>query len=110
MIHLKCEKCGIDYEKPADFKKWHDRRPTIFLKWNLVFCDTCRKDIERKTLKKLPDLVKNMHDSPIFSIDDIKEVYDIGRAHELNGVECTSSEIGKIWTKVDYFNRNIKWD
>lgn len=45
-----------------------------------------------------------------FSIDDIKEVYNIGRAHELNGSDCTATEIGNAWLKADDWNRNIKWE
>lgn len=58
MIQLKCEKCGVNYEKPADFKKWNDEKPNVFFKWNLAFCDTCRRNREKQALKKLPDVIK----------------------------------------------------
>ena len=45
-----------------------------------------------------------------FSIDDIKEVYNIGRAHELNGSDCTATNIGETWLKADDWNRDIKWE
>lgn len=58
MIELKCEKCGIDYEKPADFKKWNDERPNVYFKWSLAFCDTCRRKREIEGLKRLPEVIK----------------------------------------------------
>lgn len=45
-----------------------------------------------------------------FSIDDIKDVYNIGRAHEINKSDCTATEIGEAWLKADELNRNIKWE
>ncbi|NJL77067.1 MAG: hypothetical protein HC892_20700 [Saprospiraceae bacterium] len=60
MIKLKCEKCGIDYEKPAIFKKWNDENPNVFFKWSLKFCDNCRRDIEKKALEKLPEVIKTL--------------------------------------------------
>jgi len=58
MIKLKCERCGVDYEKPADFKKWNEERPNVFFKWSLLFCDTCRRNREKEALKKLPEIIK----------------------------------------------------
>jgi len=58
MIKLKCEKCGIEYEKPADFKKWNDERPNVFFKWSLAFCDICRRNKEKEALKRLPEVIK----------------------------------------------------
>ncbi len=58
MIQLKCEKCGVDYEKPADFKKWNNERPNVFFKWSLAFCDNCRRAKERKALERLPEVIK----------------------------------------------------
>jgi hypothetical protein len=52
-LQLKCEKCNCDYEKPAVFKEYN-----IFYKWSLAFCDNCRKEKERESLKALPDIVK----------------------------------------------------
>ena len=58
MIKLECEKCGVYYEKPADFKKWNDERPNVFFKWSLTFCDTCRRKREIEGLKRLPEVIK----------------------------------------------------
>ncbi len=58
MLQLKCEKCGVDYEKPTNFKKWNDKNPNVFFKWSLTFCDTCRRTKECQALKKLPDVLK----------------------------------------------------
>ena len=58
MLKLKCEKCGVEYEKPADFKKWNDEEPQVFFKWSLKFCDTCREEKEKEALKKLPEVIK----------------------------------------------------
>ena len=56
-INLKCETCGIDYEKPEDFKKWNDEHPNVFFKWSLMFCDNCRRKNERQALKRLPEVL-----------------------------------------------------
>ena len=58
MIKLKCEKCGIEYEKPADFKKLNNERPNVFFKWSLAFCDKCRKNKEHEALNTLPEVIK----------------------------------------------------
>lgn len=58
MIKLKCEKCSIEYEKPAIFKTWNNKHPNIFYKWSLIFCDTCRREKENKALKNLPKIIE----------------------------------------------------
>ena len=58
MIKLECKKCGVAYEKPTDFKKWNDERPSIFFKWSLAFCDKCRRWKQIKALEKLPEVIK----------------------------------------------------
>jgi len=45
-----------------------------------------------------------------FSADDIKEVYEIGRAHEKNKSDCTSQMIKDAWIMGDDLYRNIKWE
>ena len=57
-IELKCEKCGVGYEKPADFKNWNDARPNVFFKWSLAYCDSCRSVTEMKALKELPKVIE----------------------------------------------------
>ena len=46
MIKLKCEICGVNYEKPAHYKKWNN----VFFKWSLRFCDDCRRKKEKEEL------------------------------------------------------------
>lgn len=60
MIKLKCENCGVEYHKPADFKKWNDTRPNVFFKWSLSFCDSCRRNKEKEALKNLPEIIKEL--------------------------------------------------
>ncbi len=54
MIKLKCEICGVNYEKPAHYTKWNN----VFFKWSLRFCDDCRRKKENEALKRLPELIK----------------------------------------------------
>ena len=58
MINCKCEKCGVDYEKPATFKKWNEENTNVFFRWSLAFCDKCRQEKERESLKALPDVLR----------------------------------------------------
>lgn len=53
MIKLKCEICGVNYEKPAHYRKWNN----VFFKWSLKFCDDCRRKKEKKALKRLPEVI-----------------------------------------------------
>ena len=46
MIKLKCEICGVNYEKPAHYTKWNN----VFFKWSLRFCDDCRRKKENEEL------------------------------------------------------------
>jgi len=57
MIKYKCEKCGIDYEKPANFKKWNEENTNVFFRWSLTYCDKCRREKERESLKALPNVL-----------------------------------------------------
>ena len=54
MIKLKCKNCGVEYKKPADFKKWNN----VFFKWSLKYCDNCRRNKESEALKRLPEIIK----------------------------------------------------
>jgi hypothetical protein len=45
-----------------------------------------------------------------FSIQDIKDAYDLGRAHERNGSDCTSEIVGNAWLRAEILNKNIKWE
>jgi hypothetical protein len=56
-LDLTCEKCNTEYQKPADFKKWHDKFPSVFFKWSLQFCDTCRKEKQTAALQNLRDVI-----------------------------------------------------
>ena len=57
IINCKCEKCGVNYEKPATFKKWEAENTNVFFRWSLAFCDNCRREKERETLKVLPNVL-----------------------------------------------------
>ena len=58
-IKLKCEKCGWDYEKPSVFKEYLVvTKHNVFYKWSLAFCDKCRRENERDSLKALPDVLR----------------------------------------------------
>jgi hypothetical protein len=59
MVNLICEKCNCDYEKPTVFQKYLiETKRNVFYKWSLTFCDNCRRERERESLKALPDIVK----------------------------------------------------
>jgi hypothetical protein len=62
-LKLNCENCGVDYEKPQDFKKWNEEHPNVFFKWSLMFCDDCRRKKEREALKRLPEVLKALSNS-----------------------------------------------
>ena len=53
-ITLTCETCGTIYEKPKSYKE----RKNIFFKWNLKYCDKCRKEKQSEALKYLPEVLK----------------------------------------------------
>ena len=58
-IKLKCEKCGCDYEKTSVFKEYLvATKHNVFYKWSLAFCDKCRRENERDSLKALPDVLR----------------------------------------------------
>lgn len=58
-MKLKCKKCGCDYEKPSVFKEYIvANNNNVFYRWSLTFCDRCRKEKERESLKFLPDVMK----------------------------------------------------
>lgn len=67
-ITLKCETCGIYYQKPSDFKRWNEESPNVFFKWSLKFCDVCRKEREKQALKRLPEILNQLS-----SINDIQK-------------------------------------
>lgn len=48
--------------------------------------------------------------SGTFTIDDIEEVYNIGRAHQKNKSTITSKDIAEAWLNADSSHRNIIWD
>lgn len=57
MNYAKCEQCGVDYEKPAKFKKYNEEHPNVFFRWSLSFCDKCRREKELEALKSLPKIL-----------------------------------------------------
>lgn len=60
MLKLKCEKCGAGYEKPEKYKIWNDEESNVFFKWNLIFCDPCRRVKENEALKRFPEILKSL--------------------------------------------------
>ena len=60
MIDLKCEKCGIDYQKPAKFKRLNDEHSNLFYRWSLTYCDSCRREREKKALDRLGEVIKSL--------------------------------------------------
>lgn len=58
-VKLKCEKCGVGYEKPAVFQEYIlATNNNLFYRWSLAFCDECRREKERESLKRLPSILK----------------------------------------------------
>lgn len=58
-IKLKCDKCGCAYEKPVVFKEYvAGTKHNVFYKWSLAFCDKCRREKERESLKSLPSVIR----------------------------------------------------
>lgn len=62
-IKCKCEVCGVEYEKPEDYKKWNETHPNVFFKWSLQFCDEHRKQKELEALKQLPKVIDALSSS-----------------------------------------------
>lgn len=60
-----------------------------------------------ETLEKILEIFE---ESGSFDIDDIKDVYEIGRAHEKNKSTCTSDEIREAWLESNRMYRYIKWE
>ena len=60
-----------------------------------------------ETLKKILEIFE---ESGSFDVDDIKDAYEIGRAHEKNNSTCTSDEIRKAWLYSNQMYRYLKWD
>lgn len=57
-IKLKCENCECHYEKPSVFKEYLvQTKFNVFYKWSLTFCDKCRREKERESLKSLPEIL-----------------------------------------------------
>ena len=60
-VELKCEKFGCDYKKPSVFKEYLvATKYNVFYKWSLAFCDKCRRQKERESLKALPDVLMTL--------------------------------------------------
>lgn len=56
-IILTCETCGAIYEKPKSYKE----RKNIFFKWNLKYCDKCRKEKQSESLRYIPVIIKALN-------------------------------------------------
>ena len=53
-IKLTCEICGTIYEKPKSYKDLNN----VYFKWNLKYCDKCRREKELEALKYIPEVLK----------------------------------------------------
>jgi TorA maturation chaperone TorD len=60
MVSLNCETCKHSYSKP---KRWEEFISNIFFKWNMKYCDECRRKREKEALKKLPDVLNALIDN-----------------------------------------------
>ncbi len=58
VLKLNCATCGVDYEKPIEFKLWNEEHPDVFFRWSLTYCDTCRRAKQAQALKQLPKVLK----------------------------------------------------
>jgi len=65
-LKLKCEKCGVDYEKPIEYKEWSEKpsASSVFFKWSLAYCDECRRERELQALKNLPKIIQSLTEEP----------------------------------------------
>ena len=59
-MNIKCKKCGVDYDKPDNYKKWNESHPNIFFKMSLEMCDACRRGKEREYLKGLGKVINSL--------------------------------------------------
>lgn len=57
-LKLECQACGAAYEKPESYSKWNTKRPNVFFKWSLMYCDKCRREKEAEALKGLPKVIE----------------------------------------------------
>jgi hypothetical protein len=57
MINLTCKTCNSQYEKPDEYKTYSEIHPNVFWKWNLTYCDTCRKAKQLESFKELPKII-----------------------------------------------------
>lgn len=61
-MNLKCERCGVGYSKPKDYKKWAVESKNVFFKWSMKYCDVCRRKREREALKHLKKVMTTLSD------------------------------------------------
>ncbi len=60
MINLKCQNCGVDYQKPAMFVEFNKKQTDVFFRWSLTFCDKCRQEKTKESFKHLPEILKTL--------------------------------------------------
>ena len=72
------------------------------------FRDNCEKLIQELLEKDRVEQLKLHLVSGCFTADNIKDVYDIGRAHEKNNSDCTSDIIKEAWVKANDLYHNLK--
>ena len=59
-VKLKCEKCGVEYTKPAKFIEYNNEHTNVFWRWSLAFCDKHRREKQDESLKELPEILKTL--------------------------------------------------
>lgn len=65
-----------------------------------------------KILEKFIDnvLKKELSETHIFTADDIKEAYELGRVHEEKNSDCTGDIVKKVYLESDKLHKSIKWE
>lgn len=59
--------------------------------------------------EKINKDLTNDNDIQLFTGEEIKEVYELGRIHEKKGSDCTGEIIRDTWVRAHILNKNIKW-
>ena len=55
-LNLRCE-CGVEFERPKEFKEWFEKDNSVIFKWQLQYCDNCYKKRTDKAMKYLPNIL-----------------------------------------------------
>lgn len=99
-IKLKCQDCGIDYEKPASFKGYDETTKNVYFRYSMMYCDKCRVKKEKNALMSLPKFLSVLSvNKEVMSSQDkdqlkleIEHIFDSG-ANEIRVFEMVCSFI-----------------